>query len=226
MPAGLLCFPFLLPIGRRFRKKNMRVLIACEFSGVVRDAFSRQGHDAYSCDLLPSERDGKHIIGDFRSVIQESWDFIGFHFECRVMANSGVRWLKENPARWIELEEAAEIFRLTLTDPRPGYSENSIMHCHAKKLIGRRQDQTIQPWMFGEPRFKATCLWLRGVAPLVPTNVLPRPERGSDEWKNWSAVHRASPGPNRWKERSRTLPGVAKAMAEQWGLARDPKIKA
>lgn len=196
----------------------MKVLIACEFSGVVRDAFSERGHNVWSCDLLPCERGGNHIQADFRSVVQDSWDFIGFHYECRVMANSGVRWLKNNPARWQELDEAAEIFRLTLSDPRPGYSENSVMHCHAKQRIGRQQDQTIQPWWFGEPRFKATCLWLRGDIPkLTPTNILPRPEKGSFEWKAWSAVHRASPGPDRWKERSRTLPGIAAAFASQWG---------
>lgn len=195
----------------------MRVLIACEFSGTVRDAFAAQGHDAWSCDLLPSERGGKHIQADFRSVIQDSWDFIGFHYECRVMANSGVRWLKDNPARWQELDEAAEIFKATLNDPRPGYSENSVMHCHAKQRIGRQQDQTIQPWWFGVPRFKATCLWLRGIPLLVPTNKLIPPLKGTQEHKEWSAVHRARPGPDRWKERSRTFQGIADGFAQQWG---------
>jgi hypothetical protein len=195
----------------------MKVLVACEFSGTVREAFRAQWHDAWSCDLLPSEQDGQHIIADFRSVIQESWDFIGFHYECRVMANSGVRWLKNNPQRWKELSEAAEIFNITLRDPRPGYSENSIMHMHAKARIDRAQDQTIQPWQFGVPRFKGTCLWLRGIAPLVPTNILPRPSKGTKEHAEWSAVHRASPGANRWRELSRTFGGIAKAMANQWG---------
>jgi hypothetical protein len=196
----------------------VKALIACEFSGVVRQAFRAIGHDAYSCDLLPAE-DGSphHIVGDFRSVNQESWDFVGYHYECRVMANSGVRWLYEKPGRWEELAEAAEIFNLTLRDPRPGYAENSIMHCHAKKLIDRPQDQVIQPWHFGEPRFKATCLWLRDIPALISTNRLTPPANGTAEHKAWSAVHRASPGPNRWKERSRTLPGIAKAFAAQWG---------
>jgi hypothetical protein len=195
----------------------MRTLICCEYSGVVRDAFKARGHDAWSCDLLPSERPGNHIIGDFRSVIQDTWDFIGFHYECRVMANSGVRWLKGNKQRWEELRLAAEIFRITLEDKRPGYSENSVMHCHAKKLIGRQQDQTIQPWMFGEPKFKATCLWLRGIPLLSPSKILDRPAKGTDEHKAWSSVHREPPGPDRWKNRSRTLSGIAAAMAEQWG---------
>lgn len=195
----------------------MRALIACEFSGIVRDAFAALGHDAWSCDLLPTERPGKHIVGDFRAVIQESWDFIGFHYECRVMANSGVRWLYTKPGRWDELRAAAEVFNVTIRDPRPGYAENSVMHCHAKRLIDREQDQVIQPWHFGEPKFKATCLWLRGIEPLKATNRLVPPKKGTQEHKEWSAVHRASPGPNRWKERSRTLPGVAAAIAQQWG---------
>lgn len=197
----------------------MRVLIACEFSGTMREAFAALGHDAWSCDLLETERPGKHIVGDFRSVIQESWDFIGFHYECRVMANSGVRWLTNNPKRWEELDRAAEIFNITIRDPRPGYTENSIMHCHAKDRIDREQDQTIQPWWFGEPFFKGTCLWLRGIPELVPTNRLTPPQKGTPEHKAWSAVHMATPGPNRWKDRSRSFPGIGRAMAEQWGGA-------
>ncbi len=195
----------------------MRVLIACEFSGIVRDAFAARGHDAWSCDLLPSERGGNHIQASFQSVIQESWDFVGYHFECRVMANSGVRWLATNPGRWLELDVACNTFNVTLRDTRPGYSENSIQHCHAKQRIDREQDQTIQPWWFGEKAFKGTCLWLRGVPSLVETDRLTPPKKGTPEHKQWSAVHRASPGPLRWKERSRTFPGIAKAMAAQWG---------
>lgn len=195
----------------------MKILIACEFSGTVRDEFAALGHDAWSCDLLATERPGKHIVGDFRSVVQDSWDFIGFHYECRVMANSGVRWLKNNPLRWKQLDEAAEVFNLTLRDARPGYSENSIQHRHAKKLIDREQDQVIQPWHFGVPRFKGTCIWLRGIAPLKKTKVLVPPKRGTKEHKEWSAVHMETPGPDRWKNRSRTFHGIAQAMADQWG---------
>lgn len=185
----------------------MKVLICCEFSGVVRNAFRALGHDAWSCDQEPPE-DGSpyHIQGDFHPVLKDHWDFVGFHCDCRVMANSGVRWLYEKPGRWDELAVAAKMFQTALDDPRPGYVENSIMHKHAKALISREQDQVIQPWWFGEPRFKATCLWLRGsVAPLQPTNILTPPAKGTDAHKEWSAVHRASPGPNRWKERSRTF---------------------
>lgn len=217
----------------------MKVLIACEFSGVVRRAFRTLGHNAWSCDLLPAEDSSQfHYQCDFRELDLSKFDFVGFHVDCRVMANSGVRWLyKEEPVyadvlgrrsryarkirnedRWEELRDAAELFKLALNCPVPGYVENSVMHCHAKKMIGRQQDQTIQPWWFGEPKFKATCLWLRGgISPLVPTNKLTPPAKGSAEHKEWSSVHRATPGPNRWKERSRTLPGIAEAMATQWG---------
>lgn len=216
----------------------MRVLICCEFSGICREAFRARGHDAWSCDLLPTEIPGQHLQCDFRSILSDHWDFVGFHIDCRVMANSGVRWLYKEESvwaeilhrkmrftrkirdeeRWSELAEAAKLFRLALNDTRPGYVENSAMHCHAKKLIGREQDQTIQPWYFGEKAFKATCLWLRGGIPkLTPTNKLCPPAKGTDEHKAWSKVHRASPGPNRWKVRSRTFPGIAKAMAESWG---------
>lgn len=197
--------------------KHLRVLIACEFSGIVRDTFAALGHDAWSCDLLPSERSGNHIQADFRSVVQDDWDVVGYHYECRVMANSGVRWLHEKPGRWDELREACEIFNLTLRDPRPGWSENPVQHRHAKERIDREQDQVIQPWQFGEPYFKATCLWLRGgLNPLNPTSILERPKRGTDEHKKWSMVHRASPGPDRWRARSRTFEGIARAMASQW----------
>lgn len=197
----------------------------CEFSGTVRRAFRALGHDAWSCDLLPAEDNSEHHYQcDYRDVINQPWDFVGYHNDCRVMANSGVRWLYEKPGRWSELETAASIFNEALRDPRPGYNENSVMHCHARQRIDRRQDQTIQPWWFGVPRFKATCLWLRGgIPPLQPTNRLTPPIKGTPKHKEWSAVHRSPPGPNRWKERSRTFEGIARAMAEQWGgLASSP----
>ncbi len=196
----------------------MRVLIACEFSGIVRDAFAERGHNAWSCDLLPTERPGNHIVADFRSVIQSTFDLVCYHYECRVMANCGSRWLYEKPGRWKELDEACEIFNLTLRDSRPGYSENPIQHKHTKQKIDREQDQVFQPWYFGEPFFKATCLWLRDIPKLQETNRLVPPKPGTEEHKKWSAVHRATPSKDRWKERSRTYPGIAKAMAEQFGL--------
>ena len=195
----------------------MKILIACEFSGMVREEFVKRGHDAWSCDLIDTEIPGNHIKADFRSVIQDTWDFVGYHYECRVMANSGVRWLYERPWRWQELDEACEVFNITLTDNRPGYSENPIQHCHTKMRINREQDQVVQPWHFGDPYFKATCLWVRGLSKLKETNRLIPPEKGTEEYKKWSIIHRASPGPDRWKIRSRAFPGISKAMAEQWG---------
>lgn len=197
----------------------MRVLIAFECSGIVADAFAALGHDAWLCDLKPRERPGKHLQCDFRKAINSQWDFIGFHPDSRVMANSGVRWLDTIPGRRDELKDAADMFNICLRDQRPGYVENSIMHCHAKALIDREQDQVVQPHYFGEPFFKATCLWLRGGIPkLQPTNILERPAKGTAEHKAWSAVHRATPGPQRAADRARTLPGFAKAMSEQWNF--------
>lgn len=195
----------------------MKVLIVCEFSGRVREEFKRMGHDAWSCDYRDTEIPGKHIKADFRSVIQDTWDFIGYHYECRVMANSGVRWLYEIPGRWAELNEACETFNITLRDSRPGYSENPIQHKHTKIRIDREQDQVIQPWYFGDPYFKATCLWLRGIPLLRATNRLKPPIKGTLEFKKWSMIHREPPGKEREKNRSRSFPGIAKAMAEQWG---------
>jgi len=195
----------------------MKVLITCEFSGRVREAFRKRGHNAWSCDYLDTEIPGQHIKADFRKVIQDTWDFVGYHYECRVMANSGVRWLYEINGRWVELDEATEIFNITLRDTRLGYSENPIQHKHTKQRIDREQDQIIQPWQFGEPYFKATCLWLRNIPKLKPTNILDKPIKGTEEYKKWSMIHRESPGVERWKNRSRTFPGIADAFATQWG---------
>ncbi len=156
---------------------------------------------------------------------QDSWDFVGYHYECTVMANCGVRWLYKKSGgkrtlvkpRWIELDEATEIFNITLGDTRPGYSENPIQHKWTKLRIDKEQDQVIQPWHFGDPYFKATCLWLRDVEKLIDTNRLTPPQRGTDEYKRWSMVHREPPGPERKKNRSRSFHGISNAMANQWG---------
>jgi hypothetical protein len=196
----------------------MKILIACEFSQIVTKAFREKGHEAYSCDLRDTEGNPKwHIKADFRSVRQDSWDFVGYHYTCRVMANSGVRWLYEKEGRWQELDEACEIFNLTLSDTRPGYSENPIPHIHTKKRILRNYDQIFQPYYFGDPYFKATCLWLRDIDPLTDTNRLIPPKKGTEEYKKWSMIHREPPGPEREKNRSRSFPGFAIAAANQWG---------
>lgn len=207
----------------------MRVLIACEFSGIVRDAFAARGHDAWSCDLLPSESPGQHYACDVREILQTlnyrqsvKWDLMIAHPPCTYLCNSGVRWLtpraKLNAERHRLMVQAADFFaQLFAADIPKVCVENPIMHKYARNYLqetwrvlrhNARPAQTIQPWQFGHGETKRTCLWLRGLPDLKPTNIVTgRTPR----------VHHASPGPNRWKERSRTLPGIAKAMAEQWG---------
>ena len=192
-----------------------RLLVACEFSGVVRDAFTDAGFEAWSCDLLPTERMGRHIQGDVREVLGWGWDMMLAFPPCTFLCNSGVRWLyggkgtERDPERWAAMEDAAAFFRLLLDAPIPHIAiENPVMHGYGKELIGSGPTQIIQPWQHGHPETKATGLWLRGLDPLTPTNIVPgRTPR----------VHLASPGPDRWKERSRTLPGIARAMADQFG---------
>ena len=190
----------------------LRVLVACEFSGIVRDAFIARGHDAVSCDLLPSERPGPHIVGDVRELLGDGWDLMVAHPPCQYLALSGVRWLYggkgtvRDPGRWLEMEVAAEFFQALLDAPIPRIAvENPIQHRHAGLP---KPTQRIQPYQFGTPETKATCLWLKNLPPLVPTNIVDgRTPR----------VHFASPGPDRWKERSRTDVNIAAAMADQWG---------
>lgn len=206
----------------------MRVLIGCETSGRVRRAFSDLGHDAWSCDLLPSE-DGsnRHIVGDVRDLLGEGWDLLAvMHPPCTRLCNSGVRWLKVPPPgrtlpeMWAELDEGAALFSACWNAPIPRVAvENPVMHRYAKERIENYQApaQTVQPWWFGEPFFKGTSFYLRNLPPLMPTNKLVPPKAGTDEHKAWSRVHRMPPGPDRWKERSRTFDGIARAMADQWG---------
>lgn len=181
----------------------MRVLVACEFSGIVRDAFTARGYDAWSCDLLPSEKPGEHLQRDIRMVMSEIWDLMIAFPPCTHLAVSGARWFKDKKA---EQAQAIRFFMDLVESPIERIAiENpiGIMSSHYRK-----PDQIIQPWQFGHGETKATCLWLKGLPLLKPTQVVDgRTPR----------VHHASPGPNRWKERSRTLPGIAKAMADQWG---------
>jgi hypothetical protein len=198
----------------------LRVLVACEFSGTVRDAFLARGHDAWSCDLLPDERgSNRHIRGDARDLLQPGlWDLlIVAHPPCTRLCNSGVRWLSAPPPgrtkadMWAELEEGAALFSAFWNAPVPRVAvENPVMHGHAKRLIRdyREPAQSVQPWQFGHGETKRTCLWLRNLPPLVPTEIVSGRE---------PRVHHMSPGPDRWRERSRFFPGIAAAMAEQWG---------
>lgn len=182
----------------------MRVLIACEFSGVVREAFSALGHDAWSCDLEPTERRGQHLQCDVRDVLARRWDLMVCHPPCTHLCVSGARWFHLKLA---EQAEAIAFARALWSAPIPMIAlENpvSILSTHLRK-----PDQIIQPWQFGHGETKATCLWLKGLPKLVPTKIVEGRE---------ARVHRMPPGPNRWRKRSRTLPGIAAAMAEQWGV--------
>lgn len=181
----------------------MRVLVACEFSGVVRDAFRARGHDAMSCDLLPSDRPGPHYEGDVLDVIGDGWDLMIAHPPCTYLAVSGARWFKDRKRE----QFAALRFVADLMDaPVPRIAvENpvSVISSHIRK-----PDQIVQPWMFGHGETKATCLWLKGLPKLEPTNVVDGRE---------ARIHRMSPGPDRGKLRSITYQGIADAMADQWG---------
>lgn len=182
----------------------MRVLVACEFSGVVRDAFTARGHSAMSCDLLPTESDPiNHWQGDVRDVLDWGWDLMIAHPPCTHLAVSGARWFAEKRQ---EQEEALAFVQLLMDAPIPRIAVENPISVISTRI--RKPDQIIQPWQFGHGETKATCLWLKGLPLLQPTRIVDgRAPR----------VHHASPGPDRWKERSRTLQGIAEAMADQWG---------
>jgi len=212
---------------RQPRGAAMRVLIGCETSGTVRRAMKARGHYVRSVDLLPSDDDSAdHIIGDVRDYLDDDWDLGIFHPTCTRLCNSGVRWLsvppngKNLPQMWAELDEGAALFSACWNAPILRVAvENPIMHKHAKARIENYQPptQTVQPWHFGDPAFKATSLYTRGLPMLLDTNRLTPPKPGTDEHKSWSAIHRAPPSPLRWKIRSKTFQGIAYAMATQWG---------
>ena len=183
----------------------MKVLVACEFSGIVRDAFAARGHNAWSCDWLPSERPGNHIQDNVFRHLDEGWDLMIAHPDCTYLAVSGARWFYEREA---EQDQALrDVKRLLDTDIHRIALENPVGVISTKI---RKPDQIIQPWQFGHGETKKTCLWLKNLPKLEPTNIVPG--REGRVWKE-------SPGPNRWKNRSRTYPGIAMAMAEQWGNA-------
>jgi hypothetical protein len=181
----------------------MKVLIACEYSGKVRDAFLKKGHDAVSCDLLPTDAPGPHYQGDVRDVLNDGWDLMIAHPPCTHLAVSGARWFKHKK---VEQAEALAFVELLLNAPIPRIAlENpiSIISSHIRK-----PDQIIQPWWFGHGETKATCLWLKALTKLHPTNVVSGREQ---------RIFKMPPSENRWKIRSETYQGVADAMAMQWG---------
>lgn len=197
----------------------LRVLVGCETSGIVRRAFAARGHDVWSCDILPAEdRSNRHIVGDIRDVLNDGWDLLAvMHPPCTRLCNSGVRWLSVPPPgksagqMQAELVEGAALFSACWNAPIERIAvENPVMHRHAKALIVNYQApaQSVQPWQFGHGETKRTCFWLKNLPPLAPTNIVEGRE---------ARVHRMSPGPDRWRERSRFYTGIAEAMAIQWG---------
>jgi hypothetical protein len=182
----------------------MRVLVACEYSGRVRDAFRALGHEAMSCDLLPTEVEGQHHMGDVTELLHMGWDLMIAHPPCTHIAVSGSRWFKDK----VKEQAEALAFVQTLMDaPIPMIAIENPISVISSRI--RKPDQIIQPWQFGHGETKATCLWLKGLPKLTPTNVVEGRE---------ARVHRMPPSPDRWKERSRTYQGVADAMAAQWGM--------
>ena len=183
----------------------MRILVACEYSGRVRDAFLRRGHDAISCDLLPTETPGPHYQGDVRDLFNDKWDMLIAHPPCTHLAVSGARYFAAKKASGVQDEALnfvrmlfnVNIARIAIENPV------SIISTHIRK-----PDQIIQPWQFGHGETKATCLWLKGLPLLTPTKIVAGRE---------AVVHKMAPSPDRWKTRSRTYVGIAEAMACQWG---------
>lgn len=188
----------------------MRVLVACEYSGAVRRAFRALGHDAWSCDILPAEDDGHHFRCDVREVIAAyPFDLMVAHPPCTHLSVSGARWFKD---KQVEQAEALDFVRELMAAPIPRIALENPISIISSRI--RKPDQIIQPWQFGHGETKATCLWLKGLPKLVPTDIVEGRE---------ARVHKMAPGPDRWKERSRTYPGIAAAMAAQWGTTNEAK---
>jgi hypothetical protein len=200
----------------------MRVLAACEYSGAVRDAFIAAGHDAMSCDLLPTDVPGPHYQGDVRDVLDDGWDLMVAHPPCTYLSVSGMHWTKRGLRDPQLTEDALAFVRLLMDAPIPSIGIENPVSVISSRI--RKPDQIIHPWMFGHDASKATCLWLKGLPPLRPTSVVePRIVNGRKRWGNQtdSGQNRLSPSPDRWKIRSETYSGVAQAMAEQWGFFLD-----
>lgn len=183
----------------------MRVLVACEYSGRVRDAFRARGHLAMSCDLLPTEAEGPHHIGDVSELLDVGWDLMIAHPPCTHLAVSGSRWFKDKRE---EQAEALAFVQMLMDAPIPRIAIENPISVISSRI--RKPDQIIQPWQFGHGETKATCLWLKNLPKLTPTSIVEGRE---------ARVHRMPPGPDRWKDRSRTYLGIAEAMADQWGKA-------
>jgi site-specific DNA-cytosine methylase len=181
----------------------MKVLVACEYSGTVRDAFKAKGHDAWSCDLLPTDTPGNHIQGDVLEVIGQGWDLMVAHPPCTHLAVSGARWFK---LKQKEQAEALDFVRALLNSPVEKICLENPVSIISSRI--RKPSQVIQPWQFGHGETKATCLWLKGLPLLQPSQIVEGRE---------ARIHNLPPSPDRWKIRSKTYEGIAKAMADQWG---------
>ena len=202
----------------------MTWLIGCETSGIVRDAFRARGIDAVSCDLLPSERDGPHILGDVRAALQlQRWSGFIVHPECTYLSVSGLHWNKRVPGRAEKTERALEFVRdlFELSAHVPKFCLENPVSCISTRIM--KPSQIIQPYEFGHDASKKTCFWLRGLPELIPTEyVAPRVVAGRPRWANQtdSGQNRLTPSPTRWLDRARTYPGIADAMVDQWGRRR------
>ena len=181
----------------------MKVLVACEYSGKVRDAFKAKGHDAWSCDLLPTDVEGQHIQGDVLDILNQGWDMMIAHPPCTHLAVSGARWFHKKRK---EQQEALDFVSALLNAPINKIALENPISIISTKI--RKPDQIVQPWQHGHGETKATCLWLKGLPKLVPTDIVEGRE---------ARVHKMPPSKDRWKLRSETYSGIAKAMAEQWG---------
>lgn len=197
----------------------MKVLVACEYSGTVRDAFRKEGHDAMSCDVLPTDVPGPHYQGDVLDLLSEPFDLVVAHPPCTFLALSGIQYLTdENEERWENMRQGAAFFWMMSQFNAPRIAiENPVQHRHATSIHGLGSaTQIVHPWMFGHPEKKQTGLWLTNLPPLVPTDdvrwhmeLLPKSQQ--------ERLRYLSPSADRWKIRSTTFPGIAAAMATQWG---------
>jgi len=196
------------------------ILVAGEYSGTVRNAFALEGHDAVSCDLLPTEIAGPHYTGDVRDILGDGWDLMIAHPPCTYLCSSGLHWNKKRPERDALTEEALEFVRLLMRAPIKHIAIENPIGCISTKI--RKPDQIIQPWQFGHDASKATCFWLKNLPLLMPTDIVePRLVAGKKRWANQtdSGQNKLPPSADRWKLRSTTYSQVAAAMADQWGKA-------
>ena len=191
----------------------MKILIACEFSAVVREAFKAKGHDAWSCDFLPSDVPGNHIQDDVLHVLHQGWDMMIAHPPCTYLCSSGLHWNTKTPGRNEKTAAALLFVHKLMRAPISRIAVENPIGCISTQI--RKPDQIIQPWQFGHPESKSTCLWLKNLPPLTPTNILTKPGK---YWANQTPTgqNKLGPSPDRWKLRSITYQGIADAMANQW----------